>query len=146
MLGSSGMRSQKLGSSTPCLRQDDRSGRTGRSSHTCGMTAVIPQVTWAGLGPALGRLWADLWPTFGRLVANLWLTFGRLLADFWLTLGRLWDPVWGALWAGLGSLLADFGPSLDRLWANLGPTLGRHHPTGLAPSSYTCRMMPRSVG
>ena len=53
------------------LRWDDRSGRTGRSSHTCGMTAVILQVSWADSGLTLGRLGADLKLTWGQLEADL---------------------------------------------------------------------------
>ena len=44
-----------------CLRWDDRSGRTGLSSHTCGMMAVIPQVSWADSGQ-LGPTWGQPGP------------------------------------------------------------------------------------
>ena len=70
-----------------CVRWDDRSGRTGLSSHTCGMTAVIPQVSWGDSGPtwaALGSTWAAgpvpearKWPRHAR---------GSIL--------RTWRPFW----------------------------------------------------
>ena len=57
------------------LRWDDRRGRTG-------MTAVIPQGSWADSGPTLGQLWTDSGPTLGRLWADFGSTLVRLRVDF----------------------------------------------------------------
>ena len=87
-----------------CLRWDDRSGRTGLSSHTCGMTAVIPQVSWADLGPT----WADLGSTWAAgpvPEARKWPRHARgwILKD----LATILDP--------LRAIFVDLGP--DRLSA-----------------------------
>ena len=93
-----------------CLRWDDRSSRTGLSSHTCGMMAIIPQVPWADSRPT----WGYFSPTSGRLRADFRPTSGQLQADF--------RPTWGRLQANFGGQAARPATlHLHRLAGQLGP-------------------------
>ena len=66
---------------------------------------LLPRLSWAALGPPLGRLWAAPEPSWEDLGASL---------------GRSWWLL-GLSWPGPGLLPASLGPS----WRLLEPPLGR---------------------